>query len=61
MLGQHFEAVTLYLGALAVEVDVFDHLLAAGSLEATVSPQAAKQTRHHEGVPDDGTLKYRNI
>ena len=61
MLGQHVEAMTLNLGAEAVEVDVFDHLLAAGSLEATVSPQAAKQTRHHEGVPDDGTLKYRNI
>ena len=32
MLGQHFEDVTLYLGAVAVEVDVFDHLLASVSL-----------------------------
>ena len=32
MLGQHVESMTLNLGAEAVEVDVFDHLLASVSL-----------------------------
>ena len=52
MLGQHFEAVTLDHGVVAVEVDVSDHLLRVNGLKPTQVPKTGKRVTERWWIVD---------